>query len=258
MIRVSDDALMRKYCVDVCDTLLVRRKVYSKLLRRWAWFYWRRGNRELLRSVRDNRFVGHRFRQRRRFSVVNVVIGEERRRTFFGMQFVMKQMLRFYYKMSERRFRNVVWKSRLHMQRNIYLIGLLELRLYVILVRALFFFRFSDARLFVKRFGVYVNDKIVYNPEFRLSVGDVISIDFRLWMWLCFMSSKTLLSFYCFDKTWFWRSRMGSKCYSNFYVPLFLEVNYVLATCVIVHWPRVSDVVFPFHCRLDEIQWLYK
>lgn len=55
--------------------------------------------------------------------------------------------------------------------------SLLELRLDVILVRLGLFKHVKLARLYLKKFGVFINDKKVYRVNYVLRMGDILSFD---------------------------------------------------------------------------------
>lgn len=104
----------------------------------------------------------------------------KRRRSFKAVAFLMKQRIKLFYRhFNERQFRRVFANAR-HSQRkhkktlSSYVMRLFERRLDNAVFRT-GFFRMSEVKSFIQKYGVLINGKLCKNIARRLATGDLIS-----------------------------------------------------------------------------------
>lgn len=75
--------------------------------------------------------------------------------------------------------------------------SILERRLDVLLVRALYFFLVKESNIFIIRFNVFVNNKLIKKPNFLVHVTDIVSLfTFPIVQPFFFMSKYLTLDFH--------------------------------------------------------------
>lgn len=95
----------------------------------------------------------------------------------YGEQLLAKQVIRMYYGMLERQFRNTFHKaSRMHGNTGLNFLRLLELRLQTLVFRLGYANSIFQARQLVSHQHITVNGKVVDIPSYRCKVGDVIGV----------------------------------------------------------------------------------
>ena len=101
----------------------------------------------------------------------------ERRMSEYGEQLLAKQVIRRYYHMMEKQFRNTFEKAqRMHGNSSLNFLRLLELRLATIVWRLGYAKTIFQARQMVVHCHICVNGKVVNIPSYTLRVGDVVSV----------------------------------------------------------------------------------
>ncbi|MBX3119443.1 MAG: 30S ribosomal protein S4 [Fimbriimonadaceae bacterium] len=101
----------------------------------------------------------------------------DRRQSEYGEQLLAKQVIRRYYNMMEKQFRNTFQKAhRMHGNSSLNFLRLLELRLSTIVWRMGYAKSIFHARQMVNHCHIMVNGKMVNIPSFSCKVGDVISV----------------------------------------------------------------------------------
>lgn len=102
---------------------------------------------------------------------------KDRRQSEYGEQLLAKQVIRRYYNMLEKQFRNTFEKAtRMHGNSGLNFLRLLELRLATAVWRLGYAKSIFHARQMVNHCHILVNGKIVNIPSYTLRVGDVISV----------------------------------------------------------------------------------
>lgn len=102
---------------------------------------------------------------------------KDRRQSEYGEQLLAKQVIRRYYNMLEKQFRNTFAKAqRMHGNTSLNFLRLLELRLQTAVWRLGYARTIFQARQLVSHCHVLVNGRVVNIPSFQLKVGDVIEI----------------------------------------------------------------------------------
>lgn len=102
---------------------------------------------------------------------------KERRQSEYGEQLLHKQVIRRYYNMLEKQFRNTFERAqRMHGNTGLNFLRLLELRLATAVWRLGYARTIFQARQMVSHCHILVNGKIVNIPSYTLRVGDVISV----------------------------------------------------------------------------------
>lgn len=102
---------------------------------------------------------------------------DQRRQSEYGEQLLAKQVIRRYYHMMERQFKNTFTKAaRMHGNNSLNFLRLLELRLQTGVWRLGYARSIFQARQMVTHCHVLVNGKPVNIPSYQLKVGDVISV----------------------------------------------------------------------------------
>jgi small subunit ribosomal protein S4 len=102
---------------------------------------------------------------------------KERRQSEYGEQLLHKQVIRRYYNMMEKQFRNTFEKaSRMHGNSGLNFLRLLEMRLATAVWRLGYARTIFQARQMVSHCHITVNGKIVNIPSYTLRVGDVIAV----------------------------------------------------------------------------------
>lgn len=102
---------------------------------------------------------------------------KERRQSEYGEQLLAKQVIRRYYHMMERQFRNTFDKAaRMHGNTGLNFLRLLELRLATAVWRLGYAKTVFQARQMVAHCHICVNGKVVNIPSYSLRVGDVVSV----------------------------------------------------------------------------------
>jgi small subunit ribosomal protein S4 len=101
----------------------------------------------------------------------------DRRTSEYAEQLLAKQVIRRYYDMLEKQFRNTFAKAQ-RMQGNASLnfLRLLELRLQTVVWRLGFAKTVFQARQMVSHGHIKVNGRVVNIPSFRLRVGDIVEV----------------------------------------------------------------------------------
>jgi small subunit ribosomal protein S4 len=101
----------------------------------------------------------------------------DNRQSEFGEQLLAKQVIKRYYGMLERQFRNTFEKAhRMHGNTGLNFLRLLELRLQTAVYRLGYANTIFQARQVVSHGHVTVNGKRVDVPSYTLKVGDVVSL----------------------------------------------------------------------------------
>jgi small subunit ribosomal protein S4 len=101
----------------------------------------------------------------------------DRRTSEYGEQLLAKQVIRRYYHMMEKQFRNTFEKAqRMHGNTSLNFLRLLELRLATVVWRLGYAKTVFQARQMVVHCHICVNGKVVNIPSYTLRVGDVISV----------------------------------------------------------------------------------
>jgi small subunit ribosomal protein S4 len=101
----------------------------------------------------------------------------DKRTSEYGEQLLAKQVIRRYYHVMEKQFRNTFEKAqRMHGNSSLNFLRLLELRLATIVWRLGFANSIFQARQMVTHCHITVNGKVVNVPSYRVRVGDVISV----------------------------------------------------------------------------------
>lgn len=102
---------------------------------------------------------------------------KDRRTSEYGEQLLAKQVIRRYYHMMEKQFRNTFEKAqRMHGNSSLNFLRLLELRLATIVWRLGYAKTIFQARQMVVHCHICVNGKVVNIPSYTLRVGDVVSV----------------------------------------------------------------------------------
>jgi len=102
---------------------------------------------------------------------------KDRRTSEYGEQLLAKQVIRRYYNVMEKQFRNTFEKaSRMHGNSGLNFLRLLEMRLSTIVWRLGYAKTIFQARQIVSHGHVVVNGYPVDIPSYRVKVGDVISV----------------------------------------------------------------------------------
>lgn len=99
------------------------------------------------------------------------------RQSEYGEQLLAKQVIRRYYNVLEKQFRNTFEKAqRMHGNTSLNFLRLLELRLATLVWRLGYAKTIFQARQMVSHGHIMVNGKLVDIPSFQCKVGDVISV----------------------------------------------------------------------------------
>ncbi|HVL39739.1 MAG TPA: 30S ribosomal protein S4 [Fimbriimonadaceae bacterium] len=102
---------------------------------------------------------------------------KDRRQSEYGEQLLAKQVIRRYYHMLEKPFRNTFQKAqRMHGDTSLNFLRLLELRLQTAVWRMGWARSIFQARQMVTHCHVLVNGRVVNIPSYQLKVGDVIEV----------------------------------------------------------------------------------
>ncbi len=102
---------------------------------------------------------------------------KDRRTSEYGEQLLAKQVIRRYYHMMERQFKNTFERAqRMHGNSSLNFLRLLELRLATAVWRLGYAKTIFQARQMVVHCHICVNGKVVNIPSYTLRVGDVISV----------------------------------------------------------------------------------
>ena len=102
---------------------------------------------------------------------------KDRRTSEYGEQLLAKQVIRRYYHMMEKQFRNTFERAqRMHGNSSLNFLRLLELRLATIVWRLGYAKTIFQARQMVVHCHICVNGKVVNIPSYTLRVGDVVSV----------------------------------------------------------------------------------
>lgn len=95
----------------------------------------------------------------------------------YGEQLLAKQVIRRYYGMLEKQFRNTFEKARvMHGNNGLNFLRLLEMRLQTQVYRLGYAKTIFQARQMVSHQHIFVNGKLVDIPSYNCRVGDVISV----------------------------------------------------------------------------------
>jgi len=101
----------------------------------------------------------------------------ERRQSEYGEQLLAKQVIRRYYNLLEKQFRNTFTKAqRMHGNTGLNFLRLLELRLATAVYRLGYAKSVFQARQMVSHGHIKVNGNPVNIPSFQLKVGDTIEV----------------------------------------------------------------------------------
>jgi small subunit ribosomal protein S4 len=101
----------------------------------------------------------------------------DNRQSEFGEQLLAKQVIKRYYGMLERQFRNTFEKARrMHGNSGLNFLRLLELRLQTAVYRLGYANTVFQARQLVSHGHITVNGKRVNVPSYTLKVGDVVAV----------------------------------------------------------------------------------
>lgn len=101
----------------------------------------------------------------------------DRRTSEYGEQLLAKQVIRRYYNVLERQFRNTFDKAqRMHGNTSLNFLRLLELRLSTVVWRLGYAKSVFQARQMVVHCHICVNGRVVNVPSYQLKVGDVVSV----------------------------------------------------------------------------------
>ena len=102
---------------------------------------------------------------------------KDRRQSEYGEQLLAKQVIRRYYNMMEKQFRNTFRRAqRMHGNTGLNFLRLLELRLATVVWRLGHAKSIFQARQVVSHGHVTVNGSVVNIPSFQLKVGDVVQV----------------------------------------------------------------------------------
>lgn len=102
---------------------------------------------------------------------------KDRRTSEYGEQLLAKQVIRRYYDMLERQFRNTFERAiRMHGDSSLNFLRLLELRLQTAVWRLGYAKSIFQARQMVTHGHIQVNGRRVNIPSYLLKVGDVVSV----------------------------------------------------------------------------------
>lgn len=102
---------------------------------------------------------------------------KDRRTSEYGEQLLAKQVIRRYFHMMEKQFRNTFEKAqRMHGNTSLNFLRLLELRLATVVWRLGYAKSIFQARQMVVHCHICVNGKIVNVPSYQLKVGDTVSV----------------------------------------------------------------------------------
>jgi len=102
---------------------------------------------------------------------------KDRRPSEYGEQLLAKQVIRRYYNMMEKQFRNTFRRAqRMHGNTGLNFLRLLELRLATVVWRLGHAKSIFQARQVVSHGHVTVNGSVVNIPSFQLKVGDVVQV----------------------------------------------------------------------------------
>lgn len=102
---------------------------------------------------------------------------KDRRQSEYGEQLLAKQVIRRYYNLMEKQFRNTFQKAqRMHGNTSLNFLRLLELRLATAVWRLGYARSIFQARQMVSHCHITVNGKVVNIPSFLLKVGDEIAV----------------------------------------------------------------------------------
>ena len=144
----------------------------------------------------------------------------DRRTSEYGEQLLAKQVIRRYYHVMEKQFRNTFDKaSNMHGNTSLNFLRLLELRLCTAVWRLGYAKSVFQARQMVAHCHVTVNGKVVNVPSYRLRVGDVVGVRDRA-------SSKSI-------------ARMNH--YEGAPVPVYMEPDVANMTGKIIALPERED-----------------
>ena len=102
---------------------------------------------------------------------------KDRRQSEYGEQLLAKQVIRRYYGLLEKQFRNTFEKAqRMHGNSSLNFLRLLELRLQTAVWRLGYARSIFQARQMVTHCHIVVNGRVVNIPSYQLKVGDVIEV----------------------------------------------------------------------------------
>lgn len=102
---------------------------------------------------------------------------KDRRQSEYGEQLLAKQVIRRYYNMMEKQFRNTFKKAqRMHGNTSLNFLRLLELRLSTVVWRLGYARTIFQARQLVSHCHITVNGRVVNISSFQLKVGDVVAV----------------------------------------------------------------------------------
>jgi small subunit ribosomal protein S4 len=102
---------------------------------------------------------------------------KDRRASEYGEQLLAKQVIRRYYNMMEKQFRNTFRRAqRMHGNTGLNFLRLLELRLATVVWRLGYARSIFQARQVVSHGHVTVNGSVVNIPSFQLKVGDIVQV----------------------------------------------------------------------------------
>ncbi|MFQ3588248.1 MAG: 30S ribosomal protein S4 [Fimbriimonadaceae bacterium] len=102
---------------------------------------------------------------------------KDRRQSEYGEQLLAKQVIRRYYHLLEKQFRNTFEKAqRMHGNTGLNFLRLLEMRLQTLVWRAGWAKTIFQARQMVSHGHILVNGRPVDIPSYRCKVGDVIEL----------------------------------------------------------------------------------
>lgn len=159
---------------------------------------------------------------------------DRKNRSEYGEQLLAKQVIRKYYHVMERQFRNTFeLAQRMHGNSSLNFLRLLELRLQTAVYRLGYARTIHQARQLVSHCHICVNGKVVNIPSYRLKVGDEISVRDR-------ESSRGI-------------ARMNH--YEGAPVPAYMEANVPEYSAKIVSLPERED--FPRFFQEQQVTEFY-
>lgn len=148
------------------------------------------------------------------------VQGRDKRTSEYGDQLLSKQVIRRYYNVMEKQFRNTFDRAqRMHGNTGLNFLRLLELRLATVVYRLGYAKTIFQARQMVSHCHITVNGKIVNIASYQLRIGDVVAVRDR-------ESSKKI-------------ARMSG--YEGAAVPPYLDVDVANMTGKVVALPERED-----------------
>lgn len=178
-------------------------------------------NNKFFRYYKKNRFLYKIVTQEKEFI--------RKKKTFKSKHYLQTLKLRrFYGNLKKRKFKKLlshpIVNNSFFGKSYIYL---LETRLDLLIYRSNFFHSIFAAKQFILHHGIYVNGGLIFRPNYRIGLSDVIFI-------------KNVEKYYIEIH----QKLKVNMLFSNY--PSYLEVNYKLGMLILFKHPNPIEVPFPF------------